>query len=34
MRRFIQNAQAAGAVLDADAPAEISDNFYNWEVAG
>lgn len=32
MRRFIQNAQAAGAVLDADAPAEISDNFYNWEL--
>ena len=32
MRRFIQNARAAGEVLDADAPAEISDNFYNWEL--
>ena len=31
LRRFIQNAKAAGAELAAETP-ELDENFYNWEV--
>ena len=32
MRRFIQNAKAAGAELDAGDPERGGDQFYNWEM--